>query len=46
MAIAYVSGCLVLLALGWSTLPATIGLIVKSALTGQAAAGGFLGPAS
>lgn len=43
MAIAYVSGCLVLLALGWSTLPATIGLIVKSALTGQAAAGGFLG---
>ena len=43
MAIAYVGGCLVLLALGWSTIPATIALIVKSAFTGQAAAGGFLG---
>jgi len=43
MAIAYVGGCLVLLALGWSTIPATIALIVKSAFTGQAAVGGFLG---
>jgi len=43
MAIAYVGGCVILLALGWSTLPATVVLIVKSAFTGQAAAGGFLG---
>lgn len=43
MAIAYVGGCLVLLAIGWSTIPATIELIVTSAFTGQAAAGGFLG---
>lgn len=43
MAITYVGGCVILLALGWSTLPATIVLIVKSAFTGQAAAGGFLG---
>jgi len=43
MAVAYVGGCIALLALGWSTLPATIVLIVKSAFTGQAAAGGFLG---
>jgi AGCS family alanine or glycine:cation symporter len=43
MAIAYVGGCVVLLAIGWSTLPATIALIVKSAFTGQAAVGGFLG---
>lgn len=43
MALGYVGGCLVLLALGWSTLPATIALIVKSAFTGQAAVGGFLG---
>jgi len=43
MAIAYVGGCVTLLVLGWSTLPATVVLIVKSAFTGQAAAGGFLG---
>lgn len=43
MALAYVSGCLVLLTLGWSTVPASIALIVKSAFTSQAAAGGFLG---
>jgi AGCS family alanine or glycine:cation symporter len=43
MAIAYVGGCLALLTLSWTTIPATIALIVKSAFTGQAAAGGFLG---
>ena len=43
MAISYVGGCLVLLAIGWSTIPATIALIVTSAFTGQAAVGGFLG---
>ncbi len=43
MAVAYVAGCIVLLVIGCSTLPATIELIVKSAFSGQAAAGGFLG---
>jgi len=43
MALAYFAGCLVLLVAGWSTLPATIVLIVTSAFTGQAAVGGFLG---
>ena len=43
MAVAYIGGCAVLLALGWSTIPATIALILKSAFTGHAAVGGFLG---
>ncbi len=43
MAIVYVGGCLILLFIGIDTLPATILLIVKSAFTGQAAVGGFLG---
>jgi AGCS family alanine or glycine:cation symporter len=43
MALAYIGGCLVLLAIGWATIPGTIVLIVKSAFTGQAAAGGFVG---
>lgn len=43
MALGYIGGCLVLLVIGWSTLPATVVLIVKSAFTGQAATGGFLG---
>jgi len=43
MALAYILGCLALLVIGWSTLPATVVLIVKSAFTGQAAIGGFLG---
>jgi len=43
MAIFYVAGCAILLAMGWETLPETIGLIVSSAFTGQAAAGGFAG---
>jgi AGCS family alanine or glycine:cation symporter len=33
----------VLLAIGWRTLPATVVLIFKTAFTGQAALGGFLG---
>jgi AGCS family alanine or glycine:cation symporter len=43
MVIAYVLGCLALLAMGWRTLPASIELILTSAFTGQAAIGGFLG---
>lgn len=43
MAIFYVLGCLVLLAVGWRTIPATIELILSSAFTGHAAVGGFLG---
>jgi len=43
MAVAYVVGCIVLLVLNASTLPATIALIVRHAFTGQALAGGFLG---
>lgn len=43
MAISYVLGCLILLALGASTLPATVVTIVTSAFAGQAAVGGFIG---
>jgi AGCS family alanine or glycine:cation symporter len=43
MAIFYVAGCAILLVAGWETLPQTISLIVSSAFTGQAAAGGFAG---
>lgn len=43
MALFYVLGCLTILGLGFHQLPATIALIVKSAFTGQAAAGGFVG---
>jgi AGCS family alanine or glycine:cation symporter len=43
MAIFYVAGCLIILALNAAHIPATIGLIVSSAFTGQAAVGGFLG---
>ncbi len=43
MAVFYVLGCVVLLAIGWRTLPATVVLIFKTAFTGQAALGGFLG---
>jgi alanine or glycine:cation symporter, AGCS family len=43
MAIFYVAGCLVLLVMNFSGLPATIELIFTSAFTGQAAIGGFLG---
>lgn len=43
MAIGYCAGCLVLLVIGWRTLPHALELIVTSAFTGQAAVGGFLG---
>ncbi|MFA6129964.1 MAG: sodium:alanine symporter family protein [Candidatus Omnitrophota bacterium] len=43
MAVFYVLGCVIILALKFNTIPATIILIFKSAFTGQAAIGGFLG---
>jgi len=43
MALFYIGSCLVLLGLGFATIPATIVLIVKDAFTGQAALGGFMG---
>jgi AGCS family alanine or glycine:cation symporter len=43
MAIFYVAGCLIILALNAAEIPATIALIVRTAFTGQAAVGGFLG---
>lgn len=43
MAVFYVLGCLIILVMTYQTIPATIGLIVSSAFTGQAAVGGFVG---
>jgi len=43
MAIIYVLGCLIILALNIEGLPDTVSLILNSAFTGQAAIGGFLG---
>ena len=43
MTVFYVLGCIVILAIKFDTIPATIMLILKSAFTGQAAIGGFLG---
>lgn len=43
MAALYVFGCLYVIALEWSDLPATFALIFESAFTGQAAVGGFVG---
>ncbi|MCU0914326.1 MAG: sodium:alanine symporter family protein [Planctomycetes bacterium] len=43
MAIFFVIGAIILLVLRYETIPETIRLIVASAFTGQAAAGGFLG---
>ncbi len=43
MAVFYILGCLTLLAMHAGTLPETVVLIIKSAFTGQAAAGGFVG---
>lgn len=43
MAVFYVTGCLIILVLGYDTLLASLGLIVKSAFTGHAAIGGFAG---
>ena len=40
MAVFYILGCLVLLAIHADTLPETVALIIKSAFTGQAATGG------
>jgi len=43
MAATYVLGCAVLLAMHLDAIPATVALIVKSAFSGHAAVGGFLG---
>jgi len=43
MAVFYVLGCVIILAMTFKTIPATIGLIVSSAFTGKAAVGGFAG---
>ncbi len=43
MAVFYILGCLILLVMHAGTLPATVMLIIKSAFTGQAATGGFVG---
>jgi AGCS family alanine or glycine:cation symporter len=43
MAVSYAAGCMVILVLGWETVPQTLLLIVSSAFTGQAAVGGFAG---
>jgi AGCS family alanine or glycine:cation symporter len=43
MAIFYVLGCLILLAMNFAAIPETIRLIFASAFTGHAAIGGFLG---
>lgn len=43
MAVFYVGGCVLVLALNFAELPATIALIVKSAFSGQAAIAGFAG---
>ena len=43
MAVFYVAGCAILLVAGWRTLPHAAALIVKSAFSGQAAVGGFVG---
>lgn len=43
MAISYILGCLIILAMKFQTIPQTISLIFTSAFTGQAAIGGFLG---
>jgi AGCS family alanine or glycine:cation symporter len=43
MAIGYVLGCLVILGMTYQTVPETLALIGKTAFTGQAAAGGFVG---
>lgn len=45
MAVSYILGCLIILSTGYTTIPATIALIGKTAFTGQAAFGGFIGAA-
>jgi len=43
LAIFYVGGCIILLVMNASTIPATIQLIVQSAFSGHAMIGGFAG---
>jgi AGCS family alanine or glycine:cation symporter len=43
MAIFYVLGCLILLFMKWESIPDTIILIFRSAFSGQAVVGGFIG---
>ena len=43
MAIFYVLGCVILLAMGWRQIPDTLEVILTSAWSGHAAVGGFLG---
>jgi len=43
MAIFYILGCILLLVIGYKTLPNTFELIFESAFTGTAAMGGFMG---
>jgi alanine or glycine:cation symporter, AGCS family len=43
MAIFYVLGCLAILVKNWAVLPETVAVIFKTAFTGQAAVGGFVG---
>jgi AGCS family alanine or glycine:cation symporter len=43
MAVFYILGCLILLAMNYAKIPITLNLILTSAFTGQAVIGGFLG---
>ena len=43
MALFYVAGCIVILAMEWDDIPGALHLIVSSAFTGHAAIGGFAG---
>ncbi|MCF6097513.1 sodium:alanine symporter family protein [Thermovorax subterraneus] len=43
MAIVYVTGCLIILGMNAANIPSAIAIILKSAFTGQAAIGGFVG---
>lgn len=43
MAIFYIIGCLIIIVANYAAIPSVIALIFKSAFTGHAAAGGFLG---
>jgi AGCS family alanine or glycine:cation symporter len=45
MAVFYILGCAVLLAMNVSSIPETFRVIIKGAFSGQAAAGGFIGAA-
>jgi len=45
MVILYLVGCVIILIMGYRTIPHTIALICKSAFTGMAAVGGFAGAA-